>query len=457
MPDPITLPRRRAVLLTVVTAVLVALLPAAAEAATERARITWDTATDIDLHVLDSAGNHAFFGNPTAIPSSTLSSDNIEGFGPESFRDDESPGTARTFSVSACYYAGEAGPTTVAGTITDGSGASRPVSVTLDAPGDCADLGVSQGRPVPPPPDRDRDGVPDSRDACPTRPARTPNGCPPPPANRPPIAVSDHWEVRGGHYVYDNALKNDRDPDGDRFTPRVTSISFRATEWSGMEQDGTLNYVAGPGTRVEQRKVITYHLVDARGARSASATVTIDVIPPGRNRRVSPVRARRGSARATAAARWYSDPAILYSCFGTGFDKSCYGVLSPAQVRVLNAATPWVSRPSAGEAARKCALLFRGGGIARCIAGMTAGALFRSGDKQIIRVAAQDGDCLLFKQDLNRTLRHPLAGAWTRPDFHPIHSYLRKGTMGTWSKWQVPVSCNANAALVLYPRDLVRR
>ena len=141
----------------------------------------------------------------------------------------------------------------------------------------------------------DGDGILDGADRCPAQPAPgTADGCPPP-ENRPPVAVSDRWEVRAGSYVYDNALKNDRDPDGDSFTPRVTSISFRATEWSGMERDGTFNYVAGPGTRVQQRKVITYHLVDARGARSAPATITIDVIPPGKRRRASPL--RRGGAQ----------------------------------------------------------------------------------------------------------------------------------------------------------------
>lgn len=49
-----------------------------------RARVTWDTATDIDLHVYDEAGTHAYYASPTAIPSSTLSSDNTASPGGQS-------------------------------------------------------------------------------------------------------------------------------------------------------------------------------------------------------------------------------------------------------------------------------------------------------------------------------------------------------------------------------------
>jgi hypothetical protein len=443
----------RAALLALVLALLGALVPAAAQAATERVRITWNTETDIDLHVYDEAGNHAYYLTQTAIPNATLSSDNTVGFGPESFTDDDGAGAARTFNLSACYYPSiDAGPTVVTATITDGNGASRTASVTLAAPSDCAELGISQGSGS----DTDGDGILDGADQCPTQPAPgTADGCPPP-ENRPPIAVSDRWEVRAGHYVYDNALKNDRDPDGDSFTPRVTSISFRAAEWSGMERDGTFNYVAGAGTRIHQRKVITYHLVDSRGARSAPATITIDVIPPGKRGTSSPVRGR-GGARSSVAPRWYGNKVIAWACFGSGFDRFCYGVLSPAQTQALNATTPWISRPSASEAARACALAFRSGGAASCAANLVGGVLTRAGDKQIIRVAAQDGDCLLFKMELNRTPRHPLAGSWSKPEYHPIHSYLRKGTWGTWGKWRVPVSCTAGSAWMQLGGVHVRR
>ena len=442
----------RAALLVLLIAFLAALIPAAAHAATDRARITWNTQTDIDLHVYDEAGNHAYYGEPNAIPSATLSSDNTVGFGPETFTDDESPGTARTFRLQACYFPStDGGPTVVSATITDGDGASRSVSVTLEAMGDCAELGTSTGRAV----DTDGDGILDGADRCPTQPAPgTADGCPPP-ENRPPVAVSERWTVAAGGFVYDNALENDSDPDGDSFTPRVTSISFRATEWSGMEKNGTFNYVSGPGTRVHQRKVITYHLVDARGARSAPATITIDVIPPGKRRKGSP--ARRGGAQSSAAGTWYSSQTYVGGCYGSGFDTECYYLMAPAQVHALNAATPWFSPPSPTQAARACATSFRGGGISRCIATLSLGFLMRAGDKQIIRVSAQDSDCLLVKLDLNRTPLHPLAGSWTKPQYHPINSYVRKGTFATWGKWQPPMYCTAGAAWKKFPADRTRR
>jgi hypothetical protein len=368
------------------------------------------------------------------------------GLGPESFSDDQDPGTVRTFSLQVCYYEGatDVGPTTVSATITDGDGRSHPASVVLGAPGDCADLGPSQGDPATPSP--------------------TPTPTPTPTPNHPPVAVADHWDVRAGDYVYDNALRNDRDPDGDAITPRVTSISFRAAEWSGMERDGTFRYVSGPGTRVHQRKVVTYYLLDARGARSAPARITIDVIPPGTRRSASPVHDRRHRASAAAAAtpHWYSNPTLMYSCFGSGFDTSCYGVYSPRQVVAINAATPWITRPTAAEAARACAKAFGRGGVGKCVSGLLTGPIFRAGDKQIIRLAAEGGDCLLFKQELNRTALHPLAGEWTRPEYSQTHSFLGIGRWGVWSKgltgtWQVPVSCTADAAWKFFPRSLVER
>ena len=39
-------------------------------------RISWDTAaTDVDLHVWDEAGHHAWFRDPTGIPGGELSED----------------------------------------------------------------------------------------------------------------------------------------------------------------------------------------------------------------------------------------------------------------------------------------------------------------------------------------------------------------------------------------------
>jgi hypothetical protein len=50
----------------------------------ERARVSWDTRADVDLHVWDGSGRHAWFeANP--ITGSLLSRDDTDGFGPEVF------------------------------------------------------------------------------------------------------------------------------------------------------------------------------------------------------------------------------------------------------------------------------------------------------------------------------------------------------------------------------------
>ena len=446
-------------------------------------RITWDTETDIDLHVFDEAGNHAYFAQPGAIPEGLVSSDNTVGFGPEFFTDDAGAGVARTFRLEACYYAGDSGATAVSGTITDGAGTARPVSVTLGAPESARSSACPAAQamptgtacwtaptPVPPNPlpvpPTDARRATRTATACETRRTHArrsrrrawADGCPVQPANRPPVARNDHFDVRAGGYVYANALANDADPDGDRFTPRVLSISFRAAEWSGMEQDGTFNYVSGPGTRVEQRKLVTYVLVDARGARSAPATLTIDVIPPGG--RHGSRSAVAGARRRRAGARWYGNSNQVKLCFGSGFDKFCFTVLAPRQVQVVNATTPWLSTPVPREAATACARLFRGGGIGRCAAGLVSGPLVQSGNKQILRVAANGGDCVMYRQDLNRTALHPLAGEWTKPSFSSSRSLVGIGKWGTWSKgltgaWRVPVSCTAGSAWTYFPSNLV--
>jgi hypothetical protein len=102
----------------------------------ERARIAWDTAaTDVDLHVWDGAGHHAWFRDPSSIPDGTLSEDDRHGFGPELFHD-SSPG-ARSLTFGLCYFDDSgAGPTHVDVHLTDPGGSVHHTNVTLTREGD---------------------------------------------------------------------------------------------------------------------------------------------------------------------------------------------------------------------------------------------------------------------------------------------------------------------------------
>lgn len=101
----------------------------------ERARITWNTGADIDLHVHDSEDNHAYYADPLAIPEAFLTVDDTDGFGPEVFYDEQTPST-RAFAYSLHYYgpgSTETAPTTkVTLTITDPDGTVRTTSYFLD-------------------------------------------------------------------------------------------------------------------------------------------------------------------------------------------------------------------------------------------------------------------------------------------------------------------------------------
>jgi hypothetical protein len=120
---------------------------------TERARITWDTgATDVDLHVWDAAGNHAWFRDATAIPGAELAEDDRYGFGPEHFRE-HSP-TGRVLTYGLCYFDDTgAGPTTVSIHITDPGGGTRDFTRTLAREGDHVLLGSSPAGSALVPPD----------------------------------------------------------------------------------------------------------------------------------------------------------------------------------------------------------------------------------------------------------------------------------------------------------------
>jgi hypothetical protein len=124
---------------------------AGATASAERARIAWDTAaTDVDLHVWDPEGHHAWFRDPAAIPGGELSQDDRYGFGPEYFR---GGGGGRALTFGLCYFDDSgAGPTHVSVRLTDPDGTTHDSTRTLAREGDHFLIGSSPagGGFVPP-------------------------------------------------------------------------------------------------------------------------------------------------------------------------------------------------------------------------------------------------------------------------------------------------------------------
>lgn len=53
--------------------------PAPAPAVT-RASMTWDQPVDIDLHIYDGEGHHAWYADRDDIPDAVLTHDNVSGF-----------------------------------------------------------------------------------------------------------------------------------------------------------------------------------------------------------------------------------------------------------------------------------------------------------------------------------------------------------------------------------------
>lgn len=110
----------------------------------ERARIDWDTDdTDVDLHVWDQFGNHAYYLQQDEIPDADLSVDITTGFGPEIFTDQRSPSTRR-LTYGLCYYSDhDNGPTNVTVRLIDPDGGIRTSHHRLEASKDQVLLGAS--------------------------------------------------------------------------------------------------------------------------------------------------------------------------------------------------------------------------------------------------------------------------------------------------------------------------
>ena len=133
--------RTRVIVVMLLVVVLALLTASPAQAATERARLTWDTSADMDLHVWDEAGNEASYDNPNGIPNATLSEDQTTGYGPE-FYVDSDEAAKRTFTYSVCYFDGR-GATNATLALTDPDGTKRTLKTSLSAWGEGKILSMS--------------------------------------------------------------------------------------------------------------------------------------------------------------------------------------------------------------------------------------------------------------------------------------------------------------------------
>ncbi|MCW3013132.1 MAG: hypothetical protein JWO02_224, partial [Solirubrobacterales bacterium] len=95
-----------------------------------RARVTWDSGSDVDLHTWDPEGNHAYFADQEAIPSGVLVENVIPGFGPEQFETFSGPGGHYTFGI--CLFDDNDEPSaTVTVEVYDPSGQTRTFTKEL--------------------------------------------------------------------------------------------------------------------------------------------------------------------------------------------------------------------------------------------------------------------------------------------------------------------------------------
>lgn len=113
-----------------------------------RATLTWDTETDVDLHVWDDQGNHTYFDAQDAIPGARLVEDIIPGYGPEYF--EETAAYGRRYTYGICQFSGDGANVSL--TITDPNGQQRTVTESLDFEEDyeILDSGPGGGGYVPP-------------------------------------------------------------------------------------------------------------------------------------------------------------------------------------------------------------------------------------------------------------------------------------------------------------------
>ena len=125
--------------------------------------VFWAEASDIDLHVYDDQGHHAFLLHEDVIPDAVLSTDRTTR-GLEAFTDDLDPSTRR-FAFQVCYFdssSAEPAPTPVVMRWIDVSGIAHAESFILAAPGECRNFGAVALIA----PDSDGDAIVDGTDNC---------------------------------------------------------------------------------------------------------------------------------------------------------------------------------------------------------------------------------------------------------------------------------------------------
>lgn len=85
--------------------------------------MTWDTATDIDLHVIDPSGEETYYSSKESQIGGQLDHDDTDGFGPETFM--LSNAIDGKYIVKSKYYGGSAGQTRVKITVVLFEGTSQ--------------------------------------------------------------------------------------------------------------------------------------------------------------------------------------------------------------------------------------------------------------------------------------------------------------------------------------------
>jgi hypothetical protein len=143
-------------------------------------------------------------------------------------------------------------------------------------------------------------------------------------------------------------------------------------------------------------------------------------------------------------------------CFGSGLKSVCWTMLSVARTTELAGVTSWT--PTHENALRMCIryglLPIKASSCAKKLVLRTLPMIW---DTAIVRGVSDMGNCLLFKSSRHRTLRHPLAGVWGTPEYHPTYSYTSPYNPSTphvtgWGRWslgltgklKLPLICDSN-------------